>query len=412
MVDILKGNTPLATFAPLSHEQTVSVCRHLQEQIDSLLMRFQSLETHHGNTEASVQGVKQNLSSLNVESNFRRQNKEMRALNDSNAKDIQRAFGGLQQLKLKAEEATDHQRKLEEAQRASDLSIQTVAKDLLSTTAFVSELRATVEKKVFVDIEKLREDLRRTDLSVRNVQTEVELQRSGLQAQREEHRELLAEVQGLRADLGKTDSRAQMLEQRCGELTKGLKGVRQDLEETAAAVIRCRDDLEGTNAQVADVNVGVQKATTVAKYASDVSDRNSHALTVAQAQGGNTACVADSARTAVEQLKAVCKSLREGQERNAKQHSQLMREMEQLKLVMVDTKRSLAQTNSLVLPNLSTSLDGGSERGFMSMTMPTTARGSPKSPSGTSSKMGASIGASSFGANNSYHGQHSPLAWG
>lgn len=390
MADILAGQSNHAMHAPLSHAQTISICKHLQEQIDGLMARHQHLEHEHYHAANSVQAAHDNLTGLNVEQNFKDQKTEYKVLSDENKKELGRTNAAVQKLQAGLEQTNENLLVLREAHKVSNVNMQNIAQDVANNAAAAANLREILEKKVVLDIEKLRDELGKTNLLLRQVQGESELLKAGLQAHKEEHRKIRADALSTRNDLAKTDTRVNLLEQRFGELAKSLRDTRQGLEDTSTLVVRLREDQENTKANVTDLIAGLKKVANQARQALEIGERQGAEIQAAQNQLDNVSSTAETNRQGLEQCKMVCRGLREGQERSGNQQHQMSSQLDQLRGMLNETKRSLSQTNNLVLPNLNMDSAAGGPgdtvRSALGMPSPPISPGKGTAPLGGSAR--------------------------
>eukprot|EP00927_Polykrikos_kofoidii_P027185 TRINITY_DN24014_c0_g3_i1.p1 TRINITY_DN24014_c0_g3~~TRINITY_DN24014_c0_g3_i1.p1 ORF type:complete len:413 (+),score=82.71 TRINITY_DN24014_c0_g3_i1:71-1309(+) len=358
-MDILHGQSNHATFAPLSHAQTVSICRHLQEQIDALMARNRAFERDQADHANSVQAAHDNLTALDVDQNFKDQKTEYQELSEDNRKEIGRTNAALQKLQAGLEQSNENLLVLREAHKVSNVNMRSIAQDVASNAAAATNLREILEKKVVVDIETLRDELCKTNMLVQNLQGENELCKGALQAHKEEHRKIRADALTMRNDLVKTDTRVTLLDQRSGEIARSLRETRQGLEDTTAVVVRLREDVDNTKANVLDLIAGLKKVAAQARQGLDSTERHTAELQSVEGQLGNVTSMAESNRQGLEQAKLSCRALREGQERHGKLQHQIQGELDQLRSMVNTTSRTLMQTNGLVLPNLTMETGGG-----------------------------------------------------
>lgn len=348
----MQGTSNHATYAPLSHEQTISVCRHLQDQIDAFVTRLQKIEEHGGNLNHEIDDVRDTIAGLNVEQNFKDMRSKFSNDAESNRKELGRTSAAVQRTQQVLDQAGENLLVLREAQKVTNVNVQNVAQDVAHNQESTASVREVIEKKMIFDVEKLRDELSKTNLHVRNLECESEAQKVILQVHREEQRKCQVELQGLRVDLGQTDVRAQLCDQRVAELCRGVRETRQSLEETQKQEVQHWEAQERLAVNVAELNAGLKKAAAQAKMGQDIAERTLQDIQVVSTTVGNITSSGETTRQGLEHAQLAIRCLREGQDRNMVQQNAMITQLDNLRAALLETKRSLSQTNSMVLPNL------------------------------------------------------------
>jgi len=392
----------------LSHGQTVSICRHLQEQIDLLQAKFGDLQGDLGKTNAGVNSVREATKDLCSRFGFHdgrdsedpeKAKQGMQSMMDNlsktasgleaSRKDLGRTNTDVKKLQAAVENSNENIAALREGQKVTNVNLQKLLQDLAQTTDTTHNLRNVIEKRVLQDVEKLRDELSKTNLKVTQLREDGEQQRSLLHNQKEELRATGTNLQNLKDDLAKSNTHIQLMAQRFVEMDKNLKDTKIHLDDTHAAMLRLAEDHDHTTNNVTDCQGNLRKVTNHVKQVQDGLEKTSSDLHATRGQLGNALGVLDNTRQHLEQTKLTVRTLKEAHDVvNAKQNA-LAGQLEATQMIAHETKKVLNQTNNLVLPNLN--MDTGSP---FATTIPASARSNKQH-----SKKGAGVVSTSPGGN-------------
>jgi len=388
MADILGGNPQYSTFAPLSHGQTVSMCKHLEEQIQMLTAKVGDLQMELGKTNDGVSAVRNATHDLHSKFGFQdtgggldpeKAKLGMQSMVDNlsktaadleqTRKDMGRTNNDVKKLQVAVDNSQENIAALHQGQKVNNVNLQKVVTDLAQTTDVTANLRSVIEKRVLQDIEKLRDELSKTNLKVSQLREDTEQNRSTLHQHKEELRSQNTGLQALRDELAKSNTHIQLTAQRFVEMDRRLKDTKMHLDDTHAAMLRLSEDHDTVAGNVTDCQGNLRKVTAHVKQVQDGLEKTSSDLHTTRGQLGSTIGVLDSTRQHLEQTKLTVRTLKEGHEIvNAKQNV-LAGQLEATQMIAHETKKVLNQTNNLVLPNLN--IDTGSN---FANTVPSSAR--------------------------------------
>jgi len=362
------------TFAPLSASQTEQIAKNLQAQIDAIQDKFEELV---GEIEKDIKNqIAQNRDGLKG-ANERAQNMQdkmhtLSAALDENKHDLGRATMDVSRLRSGLEQATENIVALREGHKVTTVGMQKLTTDLAVTTDVTHSVKASLEKRVFPDLEHLSDELGSTNLKVKHLLEESEMHKEALHMQKDELRKANVSIQRLNDDLAKSNTHIHLLAQRFSELAKVVKDAKQNLEDNMTTTEKLYEDQNHMNANMRNTQDAMKKMHANVVKVQDGLDRTSKDLHSTRGQLGSACNIVDSMRQGLEQTKAHVRSLREAHDKlDAKQHT-VAGHLEQTALIASETKKALNQTNDLVLPNLR--LDTGSAVFGGTMGMPSSAR--------------------------------------
>lgn len=361
MAEFLEGKTDHATFAPLSHAQTLQISRHLQDQITQLNGQLQEVTRGLRHATDGVQHVRDSLgeTNLNVQA-LQDGARDTNASVDATRKELGRTNSVVQKLQAGLETSNEGINSLREGQKMANASLQRLGQDLARTTTLANSLQDALQKRVIIDIGELRDELSKTNLHVNNLRTDQDETKAALAEEKENIRANNLATQGVRDDLNKTNTVVHILETRLADTSGSLKATRQSFEDLNNVVLKMHEEAERTKVQVSHALSGMSD---VAGHTKDVHDHLNQAvlgLSTAETKLDNAVKALDTTRQGLQQTQAEVKSQGDAQDVAKKQLAVLTERLQDVAVTALQVKAGLNETNSLVLPNLDLSRGCGS----------------------------------------------------
>mmetsp|Transcript_81081 Transcript_81081/g.224364 ORF Transcript_81081/g.224364 Transcript_81081/m.224364 type:complete len:387 (-) Transcript_81081:90-1250(-) len=373
MADILNGTSGHSSFAPLSQAQTLSIAKHLQEQIDDLGSKCDTLSKDLQHATESIKAVATQLNNYSVD-DLRENVTSLGAQVVGLRGDLGRTNNNLQKLTHDHDATCETLSAVRDGQQVSNTKMQKIVGDLEQVAAKARDLKTVLETKVNVEAQQLRDELSKTNHRVDLINQDMPVLKAGLQNQKEALHDTQNDLQALTGDLAMTNTNAGMLEQKMSDLSASLREAKQNLSDTDTALTQLREDHGLTKDYLNTTNGNLKKTGTHVKQVSETLNRTMNELRSAKAKLDCTSETLDIARKDLEGEKAKVKSLRDSQDRVNATQGQLASQLEETSAVLNETRMGLKETNSLVLPNLQ--LDSTFRGGFgMSDGRAATARG-------------------------------------
>jgi len=379
MADILEGVSDHMHFAPLSTEQTRSIAKHLQVQLDDLRAKFHNLEKEkdlanglHGNLSKDVDQDRARVNDL--KSSLAATQLEL----DGAKKEIQQGKANAQRLRADLENTNHNLSQLRDSHHKTDQLALGTADGLERTNKTLKQLRDLVEGKVMPDVDKLREELRKTEYDVNALKAGVEQLKADAKTQLDSLRGTHAMARNIADNLAKTDSSVDALAQKTNDLGRSLVGTQKNLDGTRNGLLKLQDNQVRTASAVGDLQGGLKRLNDDARVHKDYLSNT--AANLGASQGDLEHAVSDlrDARDALARQEAMISRLKSNLEHLAGKCDQMDRQLEQTDLIALATKKGLDQTNSVVLPNLAMDPHVASSHEFARTRTPRT---SPKATS-------------------------------
>lgn len=354
MADILEGTSGHTSHAPLSHSQTVSMCKHLMNEIRSLQQKHEDLEKDFYHANDGQSGLRAMLDETN--SDVRSLKEGLDAANsavDALRKDGGRSTSNILKLLAGHEQTNESLAAVREAQKVNNTKLQKIEQDLTNTTGLATNLQDAIEKRVLIDISALQDELSKTNHFVNKLHEEEQSTKTNLQDERKNLRATNKDLQTLRDDLTNTNTVVHIVETRLADNTNGLKAARATLDELGSFVQKVDQDMEKAKKEVSHVQSGVKTNTANIKKNTDALDRAVTGLQGIQSRLDEAGGGLDSTRRGLETIQGRVQSLLENQEMAHRTIRNMKAELAEVASTANQVKNGLRETNSLVLPNLS-----------------------------------------------------------
>lgn len=360
MATLLEGTGGHVTHAPLSYEQTASMGKHLQDQIDALKSRFDSMRGDHDGSSDVVGDLGRSLAKqLERLHKLEEDLVATNSLVDGQHKELARTNGTIGQMQQEFANVNDIVFALRKGHKVVRMDLQKVSQDLIDTSNVTKAVKEALERKVLAELQRHDTDLKQADLNIGRLRHDAEVIRENVQSTRDDLRAAEDALHLAREDIVNLSKDVCTLDARSCELTKTLKDTRQKLEDVKAACSNVSDDHDGTKSSVADLQQTSAKLGSHCRQLQDGLNRTAVGLQGTQTQLTNTVGVVETTQEHLEQIKSDLLNVRHNHEDLVGKHKTIARATEDLQHVSQETRKGLRDTNSLVLPNLQMPANGG-----------------------------------------------------
>jgi len=253
------------------------------------------------------------------------------------------------------------------------MDLQKVIQDLSDNSMVTQAIKEALEKKVLAELQRHDTDLKQADLNLGRLQHDAQLMKGNIQTNRDDLRAAEETLQLAREDFVKLSRDVCALDTRSCDTVKTLQDTRQSLDDLVAVCARVSDDHDSTKSNVADLQLTSMKLGTHTRQLQEGLNRTATGLQGTQTQLSNTVSVLDATKENLEQTKSDLLHVKTNHEDLTLRHKSVAKVTEELQHVTTETRRSLKDTNALVLPNLQMS-------GGQSMVSPSASLRTPLSP--------------------------------
>lgn len=368
MAQILDGTSGHVNHAPLSYDQTAALGRHLQEQIDKIVIGQDTLrnELMGNNDIVEMQKVLTKITT-------RLQQTEQEAMNATAGVDATKKELGVTNIvmnKIKQDKLETNEMifSLRKGYKILRMDLQKAVQDITQNTVVADALKEALEKKVIPELQRQDNEIKNAGLGYTRLQAESDNHKKDIANSREDVKDLDVKQQRMRSDTDKLLKVVAMWDSRFETLAKSLQETRHMLESSKAITARLDEDHESTKAQMAELQVGLQKFSTDLRNVRDATSRNASSMQGLQSEIVNTKGIVDHTRENVDSARSDIEHIKNSMDNLGTKHKSLARTIEELQTLAHDTKKGLKDTNSLVLPNLQmdnngNGFSGGASRG-------------------------------------------------
>jgi len=353
MADILEGRSEHMHFAPLSTEQTRALAKHLQAQLDEMNTRLHGLEKEKDLANGYRNNIMQDLQNEQARIDDLKNGLDATQLEvDMTKKDVQQGKLNSQRLRSDLENTNTNLGQLRDGHQKTEQFAKSTADNLEGTNKHVKQIRDMIESQVQPDLEKLRQDLQKTDYDTKQLKDTCDQIRADAKAQLENLRATHAMARGTADDLAKTDSSMQKLAQKTNDLSKMLVDTQKNLDGTRTGLMKLQDNQVRTAAAVTDTQGGLKKLHEDARAHKEHLNNTTSNLGTNQGQLDRAVDDLWNAKDALARQEIVIGKLKSNLELLTQKNDQMSAQLEQTDMMARGVKKGLDQTNAVVLPNL------------------------------------------------------------
>merc|ERR1712137_22761 len=228
--------------------------------------------------------------------------------------------------------------------------------DLVSTTKLATSLQDKVEKHIPSDICALQEDLIKTNHILGELGEEKRTIKENLQEEVKDLKATNIELQALCDNLTNSNTVVHIAGECAADNTSGFKSAKGALEALNANVKRVFEDLEKAKKDLSDVQTGVKTNTANIKKSSDILDRALSRLEAAQTKLDEAGGGLGATRRSLEGTQGRLQGLTGNQYTAQRALGNMKGEFVEVTATANHVRNGLKEMNTMVLPNLDTSL--------------------------------------------------------
>jgi len=398
MAELLEGQTGHTNYAPLSHGQTMSVGRHLQDQIRQLQQVLADLgkglsETNDavGDLRKQVGGNHNNLTMINEDLN------NTKTVLDTLKNDHGRTGAAVVKLQQGLEGTNNKVAALIDGQKVNDTLLVKIQKEQEGQAQRQHEFKEKIEKKVEMDIRGLRDDFAKSELAQAQIRADADNLKNQVLEEKEQLRQTNLRAKEAEDKFNDMSTFVNILEKRVADSAGNLKTTRENLEDLNTATLKLHEDHDNTKARLAEAGEGVKRAHNHVKQVHGKLEATAQALNNATQKIAEQADHGEYLKQALDQANSKIASCTEGNERANANLSDLKRQLDATDATARAVRAGLKESNSLLLPNLhldSHEARGASQRHGSLLHTPNisaTGTGAPFSPKKTPRGVGATL---------------------
>jgi chromosome segregation ATPase len=365
MAAILNGDSEHKSFAPLSHNQTLQICKHLQSLVTALDGKVDEFREDHKTLDAKVNRL---TASVNETDSAMNNMKESMAEHRKSVDHLQNEFrqvnAGISYVHKGLDQTNDSVSSLRDGLKVTNTNATAFKTDLGELKTRIKVLEKQMANDSSGELFKLFEGQSVLKQAVQRLTEESAQTKSGMEGTKDFLMSTTRELSDTQQVLGRTEKAVLGLEEMLQQAQQDMKSTRTSLEETNAIVIKVHDDHESVK-------------TTLKGYSKGLHDHNArfhkHQMELEKAAHGLERMRGDLSQTdaklatnaqAVQNTANHVQSLREGFQMHAVSIADVTRGIEHVGGVAQQAKAQIQETNSLLLPNLQLEGDNPASQGY------------------------------------------------
>jgi len=348
------GTSQHVKYAPLSHGQSMSIAKHLQEQITNLEIRIQTIQdglTSVKNETNSVSG-RISMEAGRIDS-VRDGVAQAQNAVQANGENLAQTTSDVHRLQASLEKTNETLGLLNANHRKMGTVMMQNGRDLKHTNGLVEKLQERIDDEIAEELERLRTEIGSGGGKVGRVQESTELLKSDAAKAKEQIKSLEASVKAITNGLIKTNTEADVLKAHVHtEVAKGIKDVQQGVQDGKESLYRLN---QGQHRLLADVS-SLQEAQK--QIVSDASDVKSQAKNTAQSLDQtqnllyNTCGMVETTKNGLDEAKGHIHDLKGGHDLLIGRQYELARKLNSTNSLAQNLATGLRNTNAVVMPNL------------------------------------------------------------
>jgi len=353
MAELLEGTTGHTNYAPLSHGQTMSVGRHLQDQIRQLQQVLADLgkglaETNEavGDLRKQVGGNHNNLAMISEDLN------NTKTSLDSHRNELGRTGAAVAKLQQGLESSDDKVAALIDGQKVHDTLLVKIQKEQDHQAQRQHEFKERIEKKVEADIRGLHDNLAKSELAQAQTRTDVDNLKNQVLEEKEQLRQTNLRAKDAGDKFNDMSTFISILEKRVADSASNLKTTRENLEDLNTATLKLHEDHDNTKARLSEAGEGVKRTHNHMKQVHGKLEATAQALNTANQKIADQADHGEYLKQALDHANSRIADVTEGNNRANGTISDLKRQLDATDATARAVRAGLKESNSLLLPNL------------------------------------------------------------
>mmetsp|Transcript_126286 Transcript_126286/g.252306 ORF Transcript_126286/g.252306 Transcript_126286/m.252306 type:complete len:405 (+) Transcript_126286:68-1282(+) len=353
MAELIEGTSGHTNHAPLSHGQTMSMGRHLQDQIRQLQQVLSDLgkglsETNEavGDLRKQVGGNHNNLTQLNEEV------KQANTTLDSQRNELGRTGAAVAKLQQGLEGTDGKVAALMDGQKVNDTLLGKIQKEQGDQAQRQHEFKERMEKKVEADIRGLRDDFAKSELAQAQIRADADALKNQVLEEKEQLRQTNLRAKEAQDNFNDMDTLVKILEKRVSDSSNNLKTTRENLEDLNTATLKLHEDHDNTKARLTEQGENAKRTNNHVKQVHSKLEATAQAVNNAHQKIAEQADHGENLKQALDHANGRIQSVTEGNDRANGTISELKRQLADTEMTAKAVKAGLKESNSLLLPNL------------------------------------------------------------
>lgn len=353
MAELLDGATEHTNYAPLSHGQTMSVGRYLQDQIRQLQQALHDLGKGLGETNDAVAELKKaNGGANNALMNLQEGLGNISTTLESQRNELGRTNANVGKLQAGLEGTNGKVAGLIDTQKVNDTMLKRLEKEVGEQAARQHEFKEKMEKRIEADIKGLRDDLSKHELTISHIRGDQDALKAMVLDEKEQLRLTNLKMKDANDRANDMDTFIKILEKRVADNTSGLKSTRMNLEDLNTATLKLHEDHENTKSRVGEQHESIKKAHNHVKQVHNKLEATAQGLQNTQQKLDQQADHGENLRQNLDHALARIQTVTEGNDRAAANISDMKRQLAETTATAHAVRAGLKESNSLLLPNI------------------------------------------------------------
>jgi chromosome segregation ATPase len=362
MAELIDGTTGHANYAPLSHGQTMSMGRHLQDQIRMIQQALADLGKGLGESNDAIADLKKNAGGANATiTNLQEGLATNNTLTETLKNDYGRTKANVAKLQAGLEGTNGAVAGLIDGQKVNDTLIKKMQGEIDDQANRQHEFKENMEKKIESDIRALNDEHSKALLTIQQMKNDQDTLKDLVINEKEQLRQANLRAKDAQDRFNDMDTFVKILEKRVADGATGLKSTRMNLEDLNNATLKLHEDHEGTKGRVGELHDGVKKAHNHVKTVHNKLEGAAQMVNNAQQRIDAANNNAEDLKAALDVALSRINDCEGGAARASGNISEMKRELAQTSATANAVRAGLKESNSLLLPNIH--LDSSEARG-------------------------------------------------
>jgi chromosome segregation ATPase len=353
MAELIEGTSGHTNYAPLSHGQTMSMGRHLQDQLRMLQQALADLGKGLGETNEAVADLKKNAGGANATiSNLLENFANSNTITETLKNDYGRTKANVAKLQAGLEGTNGAVAGLIDSQKVNDTLMKKLQGEISDQADKQHEFKENMEKKIEADIRALNDEHGKQTLMIQQMKNDHDNLKNMALDEKEQLRLANLRAKDAQDRFNDMDTFVKILEQRVADGATGLKSTRMNLEDLNSATLKLHEDHENTKGQVGELHDGVKKAHNHVKTVHNKLENTAQMLNNAHQKINQQADHGEDLKAALDTALSRINDCEGGAARANGNISELKRQLADTSATANAVRAGLKESNTLLLPNI------------------------------------------------------------
>jgi len=354
MAELIGGGSQHVKYAPLSHGQSMSIAKHLQDQITNLEIRIQTIQDGLSSVQKETHSVSGRITmeAGRIDSVRDGVAQAQHAI-QSNSENLSQTSSDVHRLQASLEKTNETVGLLNTNHRKMGTVMMQTNRDLAQTKGTVQKLQEKVDGEIAAELEKVRAELGSGSGKTGRIHESTELLKSDAAKAKEQIKSLEASVNSITNGLIKTNTEADVLKAHVHtDVSKRIKDLQEGVQQGKESLQRLN---QGQHRLLADVT-SLQDAQK--QIISDASEVRSQAKSTSQSLDQtqnllyNTCGMVETTKNGLDEAKGHIHDLKGGHDLLIGRQYELVRKLNTTNTLAQNLATGLRNTNAVVMPNL------------------------------------------------------------